>query len=64
MKLPAAPPAYDQTDQAQMRREMLTADKENLKRQSSETYILMSKPDGTVGKLTINAGGTPIWTAL
>lgn len=55
---------YDQADEARFRRDVELADAQNLKRSAAVTYILMSKPDGTVGKLTINSSGSPIWTAL
>lgn len=64
MKLPTPPFEYDRNDQSRMRGELEVADGQNIKRQSSVTYLLMSKADGTVGKLTINSSGTPIWTAL
>jgi hypothetical protein len=28
------------------------------------TYLLLAKPDGTVGKLTVNSSGVLTWTAL
>jgi hypothetical protein len=28
------------------------------------TYILLSKADGTVGKLTVDGAGTLTWTAI
>lgn len=64
MKLAVAPPAYSQADQAQMRGALALADDQNLKRQTAVTFLLMSKPDGTVGRLTVNSSGNLIWTAL
>lgn len=64
MKLAPAPAAYDAADQARMRAEIERADAHNLKRGAATTYILLSKPDGTVGKLTVNSAGVPTWTAI
>jgi hypothetical protein len=64
MKLATPPAKYDSSDQAQMRGTLEREDANNLKKGSSVPFILMSKPDGTVGRLTINGAGVPIWTAL
>lgn len=64
MKLSAPPTQYDAADQARVRGDLERADNQNLKRGVAATYLLMTKPDGTVGKLTINSSGVPIWTAL
>ena len=31
---------------------------------NNQPYLLLSKPDGTVGKLTVNGSGVVTWTAL
>lgn len=64
MKLSGAPPKYDAGDQARMRGALEQADAQNVKSAVAVTYLLMTKPDGTVGRLTINSSGAPIWTAL
>ena len=64
VKLPKAPAAYDPRDQAQLRDAIERADAQNLKRGAATTYILLSKPDGTVGKLTVNGSGVLTWTAI
>jgi hypothetical protein len=64
MKLAPAPPAYDAADQARLRAEIERADAQNLKRGAATTYLLLSKPDGTVGKLTVDGAGVLTWTAI
>lgn len=64
MKLAPAPPIYDAADQARLRAEIERADGQNLKRNAATTYLLLSKLDGTVGKLTVNGSGVLVWTAL
>lgn len=64
MKLAPAPPVYDPADQARVRAEIERADGQNLKRGVAAAYILLSKPDGTVGKLTVNGSGVLTWTAI
>lgn len=64
MKLAAAPKVYDQTDQAQMRRELLTADAENVKKARAVPFILLQRPDGTVGKLTVDNANALSFTPL
>jgi hypothetical protein len=64
MNLGTAPRQYDAASEAKLRADLERILATCVQRGVSITYLLMSKPDGTVGKLTINAGGTPIWTAL
>jgi hypothetical protein len=64
MKLATAPAKYDSGDQARVRAAVEDADRQNLKRGVAASFLLMTKPDGTVGRLTIDSSGTPIWTAL
>jgi hypothetical protein len=64
VKLAVAPGAYDRSDQAQMRGALERADQQTIKRGVAEPFLLLSKPDGTVGKLSVNSSGTVIWTAL
>ena len=64
MKIAPAPPIYDPADQARMRAEIERADAQNLKRGVAASYLLLSKPDGTVGKLTVNSSGVLVWTAI
>lgn len=64
MKLAPAPPQYDPADQARVRAEIERADAQSLKRGSAAAFLLLSKPDGTVGKLTVTSAGTLTWTAL
>jgi hypothetical protein len=64
VKLATAPAAYDRGDQAQLRGALERADQQNLKRGTAEPFVLLSKPDGTVGRLSVDAGGTVVWTAL
>lgn len=64
MKLSTPTPSYDAGDQARMRGALQRADAENVKRSAAVDFVLMTKPDGTVGRLTINSSGAPIWTAL
>lgn len=64
MKLAPAPPQYDPADQARVRAEIERADRQNLKRGAAAPFLLLSKPDGTVGKLTVNSSGALSWTAL
>ena len=64
MKLAPAPPTYDPADQARVRAEIERADRQNLKRGVAATYLLLAQPNGTVGKLTVNASGALTWTAL
>lgn len=64
LKLGKAPSDYDGADQARMRAAIERADGQNLKRDVATTYLLLSKPDGTVGKLTVNSAGVLTWTAI
>ena len=64
MKLPAAPGQYDAADQARIRAAIEQADAQTVKRSVAVTYLLLSQPDGTVGKLTVNSSVAVIWTAL
>ncbi len=64
MKLPAAPPSYDPADQSRLRGALERADEQTLKRGMAQPFLLLSKPDGTVGKLTVNSAGVLTWTAL
>jgi hypothetical protein len=64
MKLAAAPPTYDPGDQSRLRGALEQADAENLKRGIAQPYLLLSKPDGTVGKLTVDGTGAVSWTVL
>lgn len=64
MKLAPAPPTYDPADQTRVRAEVERADAQNLKRGVAASHILLSKPDGTVGKLTVNDAGVLTWTPL
>lgn len=64
MKLPAAPQAYDASDQARLRGALERADAQTLKRGVAESFLLLKKPDGTVGKVTVTSGGSLVWTAL
>jgi hypothetical protein len=62
--LAAAPAKYDPADQARLRGALERADAENLKRGTAQAFLLLAKPDGTVGKLTVNGSGVVVWTAL
>lgn len=64
MKLAPAPLQYNSSDQARVRAELERADARNLKRDQATSHILLSKPDGTVGKLTVNSAGVLTWTAI
>ncbi len=64
MRLAAAPARYDPADQARLRGALEQADADNLKRGVALPHLLLTKPDGTVGKLTVNGAGAVIWTAL
>ncbi len=64
MKLAAPPPKYDPADQSRLRGVLERADADNLKRGVAQAYLLLSKPDGTVGRLTVDGTGAVIWTAL
>ena len=64
LKLSATPRQYDPLDQSKMRSAIEQADKDNLKRGAAVDYLLLSKPDGTVGKLTVDNAGVLSWTAL
>lgn len=64
LKLATPPSAYDRNDQAKMRGAIEDADQQNLKLGVSRDHYLLSKPDGTVGKLTVNSSGVLVWTAL
>ncbi len=64
MKLAAAPARYDPADQARLRGALERADAQNLKRGAAQPYLLLSKPDGTVGKVTVDGSGVLVWTAL
>jgi hypothetical protein len=64
LKLPSAPGQYERDDQARMRGAIERADAQTLKRGVAVSYILLSKPDGTVGKLTVNGSGALTWTAI
>ena len=64
MKLATTPAKYDPADQARLRGALEQADAENLKRGAAQPFLLLSKPDGTVGKLTVNGSGVVTWTAL
>ena len=64
MRLATPPPAYDRDDQAQLRGALERADQQNLKRGTAEPFLLLSRPDGTVGRLSVDRSGAVIWTAL
>lgn len=64
MKLASAPAQYDPGDQSRLRGALEQADADNLKRGVAQPYLLLAKPDGTVGKLSVNGAGTLTWTAL
>lgn len=64
MKLPAAPPLYDAADQGRLRGALERADEQTLKRGVAQPFLLLSKPDGTVGRLTVSNTGALSWTAL
>ena len=64
MKLASAPPQYDAGDQARLRGALERADDQNLKRGVAQSFLLLSKPDGTVGKLTVNSSGVLGWAPL
>jgi hypothetical protein len=64
VKLAAAPPTYDPGDQSRLRGALERADADNLKRGVAQPYLLLSKPDGTVGKLAVDGAGALSWTAL
>jgi hypothetical protein len=64
VKLSSAPPLYDPADQVRLRAELERADAQNLKRGVAAPFLLLAKPDGTVGKLTVTSGGALVWTAL
>lgn len=64
MKLAAAPAQYDAGDQARLRGALERADDQNLKRGVALPFLLLSKPDGTVGRLAVNSAGVLTWTAL
>lgn len=54
MKLAAAPSKYDPRDQAQMRGAIERADALNMKANVAVDFVLLRRPDGTVGKLTVD----------
>lgn len=64
MKLAPAPATYEAADQARVRAEIERADAQNIKRGQAVTYVLLSKADGTVGKLTVSSSGVLTWTAI
>jgi hypothetical protein len=64
LKLPVASATYSPADQAQMRGAIERADAQNLKRDAALPFVLLSKPDGSVGKLTVDNLGALHWTAL
>ncbi|HUO23649.1 MAG TPA: hypothetical protein VMU59_14125 [Caulobacteraceae bacterium] len=64
MKLAAAPARYDAADQARLRGALEQADADNLKRGVALPFVLLAKPDGTVGRLTVDSSGALIWTAI
>ena len=64
MKLPAPPPLYDPADQSRLRGALERADEQTLKRGVAQRYLLLSKDNGTVGKLTVSDAGVLTWTAL
>lgn len=64
LKLPKPPGGYDREDQAQTRGALERADAQNLKRGTAVTYLLLSRADGTVGKLTVNGSGVLTWTPI
>jgi hypothetical protein len=64
VKLASAPAQYDPADQARLRGALERADADNVKRGVAQPFLLLSKPDGTVGKLTVNSAGALVWTAL
>ncbi len=64
MRLAAAPARYDPADQARLRGALEQADADNLKRGVALPFVLLSKPDGTVGKLAVDSSGAVTWTAI
>ena len=64
MKLAPAPPQFDPADQARVRAEIERADGRSLKRDVAAPFLLLTKPDGTVGKLTVSNAGVLAWTPL
>lgn len=64
MKLAAAPAVYDAGDQARARAALERADADNLKRGVALPFLLLKKPDGTVGRLCVDNTGAITWTAL
>ena len=64
MKLATPPQAYDPGEQAQLRGQLERADAQNLKTNAAVPHLLITKPDGTVGKLTIDSTGNVTWAAL
>lgn len=65
MKLAAAPETYQQTDQAQMRRELLQADAQNFKRGVAlDALYLTATDDGSTMKGTVDSAGTWTWVRV
>jgi hypothetical protein len=64
LKLASVPAQYDAADQARLRGALERADGETLKRGVAQPFLLLSKPDGTVGKLAVDNAGVLSWTAL
>lgn len=65
MKLASAPPTYNSGDQAQMRRELLGADAQNIKRGAAEAALyLTATNDGSTMKMTVTSAGVVTWTQV
>jgi hypothetical protein len=64
MKLPVPPAGYDVGDQARMRGQVELADSQSLKRMTAEPFILLRRPDGVVGRLTVDNANALHFTPL
>jgi hypothetical protein len=64
LKLAKAPEGYSASDQAQLRGQIEREDAQNIKKNTAVPHLLITKPDGTVGRLTIDSTGNPKWAAL
>lgn len=64
LKLASAPAQYDPRDQSLMRGALLAEDKANLKVSVAVTFLLMKRPDGTVGRLTVDNTNALSFTPL
>lgn len=68
LNLPEPGPQYDRQNEAETRRQMNEADKQNLKRltdiEMGDARIIMKSPDGTRWAQGVDNAGNTTWTAL